>query len=249
MRRAFGRVGSEGDVGQPGAQCFEHVAADEHHRRTEPRQFDEIGQCEALIRMQELQREIAREAREIGWILLAETAFGCKRDVAPIDHPPWVIRAEHGTIRPPRHRLNHRKHVIRGKIDIGVDEQHVGAIAREEHRCQYVARPRDRRLIEDELEPHRNAQRLRLQRQIKRRADIGALRPVIDGRRHHQAAIGEGRVDVRHTISLPPPVREGNRVRGRRRKPCTPSRPSGRRAGSCRPASCGRTSLRLRGPN
>ena len=49
--------------------------------------------------------------------------------------------------------------------------------------------------------------------------------------------------------AAPSRMREGRSIKDRRRRPCTLSRPSARRAGSCRQASCERTSLRPRDPN
>src|SRR3546814_5129705 len=64
------------------------------------------------------------------------------------------------------------------------------AITLDEQVGKQAARAVDLRLVQDELESHRHALRLRRQRETERRADIAALRAVIDRRRHHQAAIG-----------------------------------------------------------
>ncbi len=157
-----------------------------------------------------MQGEVAGIACQIGGIILCQPLLDRARDIGPIDHPPRIRTAQHAAFGVRLHRPDERKHIIGRKVDVGVDKQQMRAIAGQEHRRQHVAGAGDRRLIEDEFKAHRNAHRLRAQRQRQRGADIGALRPFIDGRRHHQAAIGEGggRGDC-FFLQKPLPEREG----------------------------------------
>src|SRR3546814_11463615 len=79
------------------------------------------------------------------------------------------------------------------------------AITLDEQVGKQAARAVDLRLVQDELESHRHALRLRRQREPERRADIAALRAVIDRRRHHQAAIRSRG----HGYLFPPPPDRG----------------------------------------
>ncbi len=194
MRLPFGGVRPKHQVRHRRRHALQHVAADQHQRGTEPRQLDQIGHLEILVGVQEMQREVARISGEIGGVVFCQPQLDRARDIGPVGHSPRIGTAQYAAVGMRRHRLDQRKHIVGRKVDVGVDKQHMGAVAGEEHRRQHVARARDRRLIEDEFEPHRHTHRLRAQRQSERGADIGALRPFIDRRRHHQAAIGKGGV-------------------------------------------------------
>src|SRR3546814_8960468 len=85
------------------------------------------------------------------------------------------------------------------------------AITLDEQVGKQAARAVDLRLVQDELESHRHALRLRRQRETERRADIAALRAVIDRRRHHQAAIGWR--GIGHLFPPPPARGRGERLR------------------------------------
>ena len=201
-------VGAVDQFGVSIAQMLDHIAADQHQPGTEPRQFDQIGQRETLIGGHEAEGIIAREFGEVGGVFPAQPALCGASDIAPGDRPPRHRPAEHRAIGLSRHRPHQRKHIVRRKIDVGIDEQQMGEIAVEENVRQHVAGAVDRRLMQDEGKVDNNARRLRRQRQGQGRADIGALRRIVHRRRHHQAAIGKRRVGGRQRASrhlaLPP---------------------------------------------